>query len=67
MIVNQHLPIVNTIFQSLPLLFLIGVATGMVIIQISMAFVWNVHLQLYNQLVFYRYSIFPLAMIFFAS
>ena len=57
----------DTYLKSFMLLISLVIVTVVIVVEIFVAFVWNVHLQLYNQMLFYRYTVVPLIMLFLAS
>lgn len=66
-ITNQQHDFSRMVLHSMPLVLVVAAFTVLVLVEVAVALVWRMHLQLYNQLLFYRFAVFPLAMLFLAS
>jgi hypothetical protein len=63
----QQQPFLKDMLQSVLVPIGLGASTAAILLQLAVAWSWGVHLQLYNQLVFFRYCLFPLLMLFLAA
>ena len=65
-ILNPSVENVNEILNSMMFMVGLGAVTIFLLLEILVALLWRTHFLLYNQLVFYRYGIFPGVLLFLA-